>query len=99
LAQAVTIPIYGRLADIYGRKRVFFAGISVFLLGSLLCGCAWSMGALVLFRAVQGIGAGAIQPIATTIIGDIYTPVERARMSARLEPLTFSDQPEPAPKS
>ena len=59
---------------------MFFAGTSVFLLGSLLCGCAWSMGALVLFRAVQGIGAGAIQPIATTIIGDIYTPVERARM-------------------
>jgi EmrB/QacA subfamily drug resistance transporter len=80
LAQAVTIPIYGRLADLYGRKRVFFAGTSVFLLGSLLCGCAWDMGALVLFRAVQGIGAGAIQPIATTIIGDIYTPVERARM-------------------
>jgi MFS family permease len=80
LAQAVTIPIYGRLADLYGRKRVFFAGTSVFLLGSLLCGCAWDMGALVLFRAIQGIGAGAIQPIATTIIGDIYTPVERARM-------------------
>lgn len=80
LAQAVTIPIYGRLADLYGRKRVFFAGTSVFLLGSLLCGCAWSMQALVLFRALQGIGAGAIQPIATTIIGDIYAPVERARM-------------------
>jgi EmrB/QacA subfamily drug resistance transporter len=80
LAQAVTIPIYGRLADLYGRKRVFFAGTSVFLLGSLLCGCAWSMGALVLFRALEGVGAGAIQPIATTIIGDIYTPVERARM-------------------
>ncbi|MGC2198856.1 MAG: MDR family MFS transporter [Stellaceae bacterium] len=80
LAQAVTIPIYGRLADLYGRKRVFFAGTSVFLLGSLLCGCAWSMQALVLFRALQGIGAGAIQPIVTTIIGDIYAPVERARM-------------------
>jgi EmrB/QacA subfamily drug resistance transporter len=65
LAQAVTIPIYGRLADLYGRKRVFFAGTSVLL---------------VLFRAIQGVGAGAIQPIATTIIGDIYTPVERARM-------------------
>ena len=80
LAQAVTIPIYGRLADLYGRKRVFFAGTSVFLLGSLLCGCAWGMVPLVLFRALQGIGAGAIQPIATTIIGDIYAPVERARM-------------------
>ena len=80
LAQAVTIPIYGRLADLYGRKRVFFAGTSIFLCGSLLCGCAWNMGALVLFRAIQGVGAGAIQPIATTIIGDIYAPVERARM-------------------
>ena len=80
LAQAVTIPIYGRLADLYGRKRVFFAGTSVFLLGSLLCGFAWGMVPLVLFRALQGIGAGAIQPIATTIIGDIYAPVERARM-------------------
>ncbi len=80
LAQAVTIPIYGRLADLYGRKRVFFAGTSVFLLGSFLCGCAWGMVPLVLFRALQGVGAGAIQPIATTIIGDIYAPVERARM-------------------
>jgi len=80
LAQAVTIPIYGRLADLYGRKRVFFAGTSVFLLGSLLCGFAWGMVPLVLFRALQGAGAGAIQPIATTIIGDIYAPVERARM-------------------
>jgi EmrB/QacA subfamily drug resistance transporter len=80
LAQAVTIPIYGRLADLYGRKRVFFAGTSVFLLGSFLCGCAWSMAPLVIFRAIQGVGAGAIQPIATTIIGDIYAPVERARM-------------------
>jgi EmrB/QacA subfamily drug resistance transporter len=80
LAQAVTIPIYGRLADLYGRKRVFFAGTSIFLLGSLLCGCAWGMVPLVLFRALQGIGAGAILPIATTIIGDIYAPVERARM-------------------
>jgi EmrB/QacA subfamily drug resistance transporter len=80
LAQAVTIPIYGRLADLYGRKRVFFAGTSVFLLGSLLCGCAWGMVPLILFRALQGVGAGAVQPIATTIIGDIYAPVERARM-------------------
>lgn len=80
LAQAVTIPIYGRLADLYGRKRVFFAGTSVFLLGSALCGFAWGMVPLVLFRALEGIGAGAVQPIVTTIVGDIYTPVERARM-------------------
>ena len=80
LAQSVTIPIYGRFADLYGRKRVFFAGATVFLAASVLCGFAWSMGALIAFRALQGIGAGAVQPIATTIVGDIYTPTERARM-------------------
>jgi EmrB/QacA subfamily drug resistance transporter len=80
LAQAVTIPIYGRLADLYGRKRVFFAGASLFLIGSTLCGLAWGMVPLVLFRGLQGAGAGAIQPIATTIVGDIYTPAERARV-------------------
>jgi EmrB/QacA subfamily drug resistance transporter len=80
LAQAVTIPIYGRLADLYGRKRVFFAGASLFLLGSTLCGLAWGMIPLILFRALQGAGAGAVQPIATTIVGDIYGPAERARI-------------------
>jgi EmrB/QacA subfamily drug resistance transporter len=80
LAQAVTIPIYGRLADLYGRKRVFFGGASLFLFGSTLCGFAWSMVPLVLFRAVQGAGAGAIVPIASTIVGDIYRPTERARI-------------------
>jgi EmrB/QacA subfamily drug resistance transporter len=80
LAQAVTIPIYGRLADLYGRKRVFFAGLSLFLLGSALCGLAWGMVPLVLFRGLQGAGAGAVLPIATTIVGDIYSPAERARI-------------------
>ncbi len=80
LTQAVAIPIYGRLADLYGRKRVFYAGTSVFLVASILCGLAWAMVPLILFRALQGAGAGAIQPIATTIIGDIYEPEERARV-------------------
>src|ERR1700757_2336569 len=80
LTQAVTIPIYGRLADLYGRKRVFFAGAGLFLVASTLCGLAWAMVPLVLFRALQGAGAGAIQPIATTIIGDVYQPEERARI-------------------
>jgi EmrB/QacA subfamily drug resistance transporter len=80
LTQAVTIPIYGRLADLYGRKPVFFAGASLFLVASLLCGFARTMPALVGLRALQGLGAGAIQPIATTIVGDIYTPTERARV-------------------
>ena len=80
LAMAVTIPLYGRLADIYGRKRVFFAGTGIFLAGTSLCGFASTMGMLVLFRAIQGLGAGAIQPIASTVVGDIYTPAERARV-------------------
>jgi EmrB/QacA subfamily drug resistance transporter len=84
LTQAVSIPIYGRLADLYGRKPVFFAGTSLFLAASLLCGLAWDMGSLIIFRALQGVGAGAIQPIATTIVGDIYTPAERARIQGYL---------------
>ena len=80
LTQAVTIPIYGRLADLYGRKPVFFAGASLFLIASALCGFARTMPVLVGLRALQGLGAGAIQPIATTIVGDIYTPAERARV-------------------
>ncbi len=80
LTQAVTIPVYGRLADLYGRKPVFFAGASLFLIASALCGFARTMPALIGLRALQGLGAGAIQPIATTIVGDIYTPAERARV-------------------
>ena len=84
LAQAVSTPVYGRLADLYGRKRVFFAGAAIFLAGSTACGFAWGMVPLILFRAVQGLGAGAIQPIAWTIIGDIYSPADRARMQGWL---------------
>jgi EmrB/QacA subfamily drug resistance transporter len=79
LTTAVSIPIYGRLADLYGRKRVFLTGAGLFLVGSTMCGLARSMVALVVLRAVQGLGAGAVHPIATTIVGDIYTPEERAR--------------------
>jgi EmrB/QacA subfamily drug resistance transporter len=84
LTQAASIPIYGRLADIYGRRRVFFAGALLFLVGSTLCGFAHSMAQLVVFRAIQGLGAGGVQPIANTIVGDIYTPVERARVQGML---------------
>src|ERR1700730_13816380 len=72
LTQAVTTPIYGRLADIHGRKPVFVAGASLFLVGSAACGFTWSMASLVVFRTVQGLGAGCIQSLATTIVGDIY---------------------------
>jgi EmrB/QacA subfamily drug resistance transporter len=80
LTMAVTIPLYGRLADLYGRKRVFFIGTVIFLIGTTLCGFARSMEVLIAFRALQGLGAGAIQLIAVTIIGDIYAPAERARI-------------------
>ncbi|HET6608814.1 MAG TPA: MDR family MFS transporter [Rhodopila sp.] len=80
LTQAISIPIYGRLADIHGRKAVFYGGAGLFLTGSVLCGFAPSMLWLVVFRALQGFGAGGVQPIAMTICGDIYTPSERARV-------------------
>jgi EmrB/QacA subfamily drug resistance transporter len=84
LAQVVTIPIYGRLADVYGRKRVFCISTVIFLLGSTLCGFAQSMEALIGFRLLQGIGAGAIVPIGSTIIADIYSPADRARLQGHL---------------
>ncbi len=77
LMQAVTIPIYGKLSDLYGRKHVLIVGILIFLAGSALCGIAWSMPALVAFRFVQGVGAGAVQPLSMTLIGDLYTLEER----------------------
>ena len=80
LTQAVSVPIYGRLSDLFGRKPVLFFGIGMFLLGSVLCGAAWNMLSLILFRGIQGIGAGAIIPITVTILGDIYTLEERGRV-------------------
>ena len=80
LTQAVTVPLYGKFADVLGRRPVMFWGIAVFLIGSLLCGAAWSMPVLIAARAVQGIGAGAIQPMSITIVGDLYTVEERARV-------------------
>lgn len=80
LTSAVTVPVYSKLADTIGRRPVLLFGISVFLLGSILAGVAWSMPALIIARAVQGIGAGAILPLSITIVGDIYTIAERARV-------------------
>ena len=80
LTQAVSIPVYGRLADLYGRKKVFYVGAGLFLVGSTLCGLSGNMLTLIVFRALQGFGAGGVQPIATTILGDIYTPTERAHV-------------------
>ena len=80
LAQAVTVPVYGKLADVFGRKPVMLVGIGLFLLGSVLCGLAWDMTALIVFRAVQGLGAGAVQPMSMTIVGDLYSLEERAKV-------------------
>lgn len=84
LAQAVSVPLYAKLSDTIGRKPIILIGIGLFLLGSVLCGFAWSMPALIAFRAVQGLGAGAIQPMAVTIAGDIYTVAERAKAQGYL---------------
>jgi EmrB/QacA subfamily drug resistance transporter len=80
LAQAVSVPIYGKLADALGRKPVMLVGVALFLVGSVLCGFAWSMPLLIAARAVQGLGAGAILPMSMTIVGDLYTVEERARV-------------------
>jgi EmrB/QacA subfamily drug resistance transporter len=84
LTQASTILVFGKLADLHGRRPVLIAGIVVFLIGSLLCGFAWSMPALIAFRLLQGLGAGSIQPVATTIVGDLFTPQERPRVQGWL---------------
>jgi EmrB/QacA subfamily drug resistance transporter len=84
LTQAVSVPLYSKLADQYGRKPMMLTGVGIFLLGSLLCGLAWNMTSLIAFRAVQGIGAGAVQPIGMTIVGDIYSIQERAKVQGYL---------------
>lgn len=84
LAQAVTVPIYAKVADTIGRKPVMLIGIGLFLGGSLLCGLAWGMTSLIVFRAIQGLGAGAVQPIGMTIVGDIYSLPERAKVQGYL---------------
>ncbi|MFC4403517.1 MDR family MFS transporter [Gracilibacillus xinjiangensis] len=84
LMQAITTMVYGKLADLFGRKPVFMFGVIIFLTGSILCGLAHSMTALVIYRLIQGIGAGAIQPIVTTIVGDMYTLKERAKVQGYL---------------
>ena len=84
LAQAVSVPVYGKLSDLYGRKPLILFGIGLFLLGSILCGIAWNMPALIAFRVVQGLGAGAVLPISITIVGDLYTLQERAKVQGYL---------------
>jgi len=80
LASTVMVPIHGKLADLYGRKPVMIISMAIFLFGSMASGQATSMTALIVFRAIQGVGAGGLQPIALTIIGDIFDIEERAKM-------------------
>lgn len=80
LAATVTVPLFGKLSDRQGRKPVLLTGIALFLFGSLACGLATSIEQLILFRAIQGLGAGAMQPTVLTVIGDLYTPEERGRV-------------------
>src|SRR5919107_501337 len=84
LAQGVSVPIYGKLSDMVGRKPIILTGIGLFLLGSVLCGIAWSMPSLIAFRALQGLGAGAVLPVSITIAGDIYSVEERAKVQGYL---------------
>lgn len=80
LTSTVTVPLWGKLSDVFGRRRFYLAGVAVFLIGSVLSGQAQSMPELILFRAIQGIGAGGLLPMSMTIIADLYTLKERARM-------------------
>ncbi|HEY1864750.1 MAG TPA: MDR family MFS transporter [Roseiarcus sp.] len=84
LTQTATTVVFGKLADLIGRKTVITIGIGIFLVGSALCGFAWSMPSLIVFRLVQGVGAGAVLPVAMTIVGDLYTAHERAKIQGWL---------------
>ncbi len=84
LAVTVTLPVYGKLADTLGRKPVLITGIALFLVGSLLCACAWNMAGLIAFRVVQGLGGGAIQGTVQTIAADLYGLRRRGRVQAAI---------------
>jgi len=84
LTSAISTPIYGKLADLYGRKRTLSVGIAIFLVGSALCGLSQTMYQLIVFRVLQGMGAGAIFTVTYTIVGDIFTLEERAKVQGWL---------------
>jgi EmrB/QacA subfamily drug resistance transporter len=84
LAQTAMTVVFGKLADLYGRKPIVLIGIVIFLVGSVLAGFAWSMPAMIVFRLIQGVGAGAIQPVTLTIVGDLYPARERGKIQGYL---------------
>lgn len=84
LTSAISTPIYGKLADLYGRKNIISTGISIFLAGSALCGVSQNMYQLIAFRAIQGLGAGAIMTVTYTIVGDVFELSERAKVQGWL---------------
>ena len=79
LTSTISVPFWGKLSDLYGRKPIFMIGIVIFLIGSALSGLSQNMGMLILFRGIQGIGAGSLFPVALAIIGDMFTPQERGK--------------------
>ncbi|HEV3311621.1 MAG TPA: MFS transporter, partial [Chloroflexota bacterium] len=79
LSSTITVPIYGKLSDVYGRKIMMLVGVTIFLIGSALSGLSQNMTELILFRGLQGLGAGAMFPISLAVIGDLFTPRERGR--------------------
>ena len=79
LTSTISVPFWGKSSDIYGRKPIFMLGIVIFLIGSALSGLSQNMGMLILFRGIQGIGAGSLFPVALAVIGDLFTPQERGR--------------------
>src|SRR5260221_9312696 len=79
LTSTITVPIYGKLSDVYGRKPMLLIGISLFLVGSALSGLSQTIVQLIVFRAIQGLGAGALFPIALAIVGDLFDARERGR--------------------
>ena len=84
LTQTATTVVFGKLSDLFGRKPVLLFGIAIFLVGSVLAGFAWSMPSMIVFRLIQGIGAGSIQPVGMTVVGDLYSARERGKIQGFL---------------